>query len=133
MYNFRIKHDLNNVIITFLALYYDKQEIIPFLYGDYRYNKVGERIMKFSSLEVEVRALIEGQFIAKRAHAEDFGLHINKDTKILATGGASINKSILQVMSDVFNAPVYIQVSKILYFFLTQNNYGNFRSKPIRL
>lgn len=31
------------------------------------------------------------------------------DTKIVATGGASVNKSILQVISDVFNAPVYVQ------------------------
>lgn len=96
-----------------LALYYDKQEILPFLRGEYRYNKVGDKILKFASLEVEVRALIEGQFIAKRAHAEDFGLQINKNSKILATGGASINTSILQVMSDVFNAPVYVQVSNI--------------------
>ncbi|KFP33261.1 Xylulose kinase, partial [Colius striatus] len=28
-------------------------------------------------------------------------------TRILATGGASHNKKILQVLSDVFNAPVY--------------------------
>ncbi|NXF44031.1 XYLB kinase, partial [Oceanites oceanicus] len=28
-------------------------------------------------------------------------------TRILATGGASHNKEILQVLSDVFNAPVY--------------------------
>lgn len=60
-----------------------------------------------------MRALIEGQFIAKRAHAEEFGVTINESTKILATGGASVNKSILQVMSDVFNAPVYVQVSFI--------------------
>lgn len=79
---------------------------------------MGEKILKFASLEVEVRALIEGQFIAKRAHAEDFGMRIDKNTKILATGGASINTSILQVMSDVFNAPVYVQVSAINLIFL---------------
>ncbi len=46
--------------------------------------------------------------------------------RILATGGASNNKAILQVMSDVFNADVYIQVCyigirprsiKVLYLF----------------
>lgn len=91
-----------------IGLYYNVQEIIPFLCGDYRFNKAGDRIMKFTSLEVEVRALIEGQFIAKRAYAEDFGFIFDKDTKILATGGASCNKAILQVMADVFNAPVYV-------------------------
>ncbi|KAF5273037.1 hypothetical protein FQR65_LT04779 [Abscondita terminalis] len=91
-----------------IGLYYNVQEILPFLCGDYRFNKAGDRILKFTSLEVEVRALIEGQFIAKRAYAEDFGFVFDKDTKILATGGASCNKAILQVMADVFNAPVYV-------------------------
>lgn len=52
--------------------------------------------------------------IARRAHAEDIGFTLGKNTKILATGGASKNKSILQIIADVFNAPVYTQV--ILYF-----------------
>ena len=33
-------------------------------------------------------------------------------TRIIATGGTSVNKSILQVLSDVFNSPVYISVSR---------------------
>lgn len=36
-----------------------------------------------------------------------------KGTKILATGGASQNKAVLQVLSDVFNSPVYVQVRPI--------------------
>ncbi|GJQ81579.1 hypothetical protein Trydic_g9954 [Trypoxylus dichotomus] len=36
------------------------------------------------------------------------GLDLREDTKILATGGGSNNKPILQVLSDVFNAPVYV-------------------------
>ncbi|GLV44319.1 uncharacterized protein CBL_12385 [Carabus blaptoides fortunei] len=92
-----------------MGLYYDTQEILPFLSGDHRFNKAGDKISRFSSLEVEVRAVIEGQFIAKRAYAEDMGLKIGPNTKILATGGASVNKSILQVIADVFNAPVYTQ------------------------
>lgn len=43
--------------------------------------------------------------------ATDMGFSFGEDTRILATGGASANKSILQVLSDVFNAPVYTQVS----------------------
>ncbi|KAG5862510.1 hypothetical protein JTB14_018112 [Gonioctena quinquepunctata] len=80
----------------------------PISTGDYRYNKAGN-ICKFTSLEVEVRACIEGQCLRNRAYAEDFGLKVDKNTKILATGGASQNKSILQVLADVFNAPVYVQ------------------------
>lgn len=39
------------------------------------------------------------------------GFSFGENTRILATGGASVNKSILQVMADVFNAPVYVQKS----------------------
>ncbi|KAL1517162.1 hypothetical protein ABEB36_000961 [Hypothenemus hampei] len=91
-----------------IGLYYDVNEILPFLKGDYRFSKTG-RVHKFSSLEVEVRALIEGQCLAMRAYAEDFGFKFGNGSKILATGGASNNKAILQVLADVLNSPVYVQ------------------------
>lgn len=47
----------------------------------------------------------------RKAVASDMGFSFGEDTRILATGGASANKAILQVMADVFNAPVYIQNS----------------------
>lgn len=52
----------------------------------------------------------------RRAIAADMGFHFGEETKIIATGGASVNQSILQVIADVFNAPVYIQVC---IFFVT--------------
>lgn len=67
---------LTTNIVYCTGLYYDTQEILPFLSGDHRFNKAGDKIAKFSSLEVEVRAVIEGQFIAKRVYAEDMGLKI---------------------------------------------------------
>lgn len=66
---------------------------------------------RFSSPEIEIRALIEGQMLHHRAIAESMGFLFGNEAKILATGGASVNKSILQVIADVFNAPVYQQVS----------------------
>lgn len=60
------------------ALYFDKREIQPLIIGDYRYNKANEEISRYSSKEVEVRALIEGQFVGKRAYAEDLGFVIGK-------------------------------------------------------
>lgn len=39
------------------------------------------------------------------------GFNFGDNTRILTTGGASINRSILQVVSDVFGAPVYVQKS----------------------
>lgn len=65
---------------------------------------------RFSSAETEIRALIEGQMLHRRAIATDMGFDFNANTKLIATGGASINTSILQVIADVFNAPVYVQV-----------------------
>ncbi|XP_021936939.1 xylulose kinase-like isoform X3 [Zootermopsis nevadensis] len=90
-----------------MGLYYDTQEIIPFVKGDYRRNKANVEVPRFSGKEIEVRAVVEGQFLAKRAHAEDLGFTLSKNTRILATGGASNNLDILQVLADVFNSSVY--------------------------
>ncbi|CAG7732331.1 unnamed protein product [Allacma fusca] len=95
-----------------IGFFFDLQEIIPKIKaGDHCFNKENSRLPRFTSKEVEVRALIEGQFLAKRVYAERIGCKIKPETRILATGGASSNHIILQVLSDVFNAPVYIQKS----------------------
>ena len=60
-------------------MYYDYPEITPHNFkGDFRYNKMNEKVVKFASLEVEARALIEGQFMAKRLHLEKIGYKIGK-------------------------------------------------------
>jgi xylulokinase len=51
-----------------------------------------------------VRALVEGQMMAMRNHSRWMGVNIST---IYATGGASRNSDVLQVMADVFNARVY--------------------------
>ena len=92
------------------GLYFDHPEIVPDgLQGDYRFNRSDEPAIRFAGNETEVRALIEGQIMAKRLHAERLGFHLTPDTRILVTGGASVNKGILQVVADVFNASVYTQ------------------------
>uniref|UniRef100_A0A663M5A0 Xylulose kinase n=1 Tax=Athene cunicularia TaxID=194338 RepID=A0A663M5A0_ATHCN len=88
-----------------LGFYFDVMEITPEAVGIHRFNGDNQKVSDFPK-EVEIRALIEGQFMAKRIHAEKLGYKVSK-TRILATGGASHNKKILQVLSDVFNAPVY--------------------------
>jgi xylulokinase len=60
----------------YLGLYYDEQEIIPWIQGDYRFDKNDEPMDRFPSREIEIKALVEGQFIAKRAHAEHLGFNI---------------------------------------------------------
>lgn len=100
-----------------MALHFMNQEIIPNAKGTLRWNKdssssnpeAAKGVSKFSSPQTEIRALIEGQMLHRRAIASDMGFLFGENTRILATGGASANKSILQVMADVFNAPVYVQ------------------------
>ncbi|XP_028288752.1 xylulose kinase isoform X2 [Parambassis ranga] len=82
-----------------VGFYFDTVEITPSAVGVYRFDS--------EDSEVEVRALVEGQFLSRRLHAERLGYSIIPGTRVLATGGASSNKEILQVLSDVFNAPVY--------------------------
>ncbi|MGR9100091.1 MAG: xylulokinase, partial [Gammaproteobacteria bacterium] len=52
------------------------------------------------------RAVVEGQMMSMRNHAEEAGLI---PTAIKATGGASRNPAILQIMADVFSCPVVSQ------------------------
>ncbi|XP_038287838.1 xylulose kinase isoform X1 [Canis lupus baileyi] len=90
-----------------LGFYFDIMEITPEIIGRHRFSAENLKVSAFPG-DVEVRALIEGQFMAKRIHAEGLGYRVMPKTKILATGGASHNKDILQVLADVFGAPVYV-------------------------
>lgn len=55
---------------------------------------------------VQVRALIEGQLLSMRAHAERSGMP-TPPNKIIATGGASANSSILSSVASIFGCNVY--------------------------
>lgn len=58
--------------------------------------------------EVAARAVIEGQIIAKYVHTRSLGFNIGHSSRVLATGGASTNNDILQVIANVFNCSVFI-------------------------
>ncbi|KAK3793664.1 hypothetical protein RRG08_041274, partial [Elysia crispata] len=91
-----------------LGIYFDQMEIQPFAEGVYRFDGDGNKVDSFPP-EVEVRAVIEGQFIARKVHAENVGFQLGPNTRVIATGGASNNQEILQVLADVFNSPVYVK------------------------
>lgn len=92
-----------------IGLYYTIAEIIPSnIEGCYYFNQDNSPVESLSPSQ-HARAVIEGQFLSRRIHAEDMGFRFGASSRILATGGASNNQSILQAMSDVFNAPVYTQ------------------------
>ena len=50
------------------------------------------------------RAVVEAQMMSMRIHSEWMGV---RPTAIYATGGASVNREVLQIMADVHNCPVY--------------------------
>ncbi|XP_071340366.1 xylulose kinase isoform X1 [Trachinotus anak] len=89
-----------------IGFYFDTMEITPPAVGVHRFDPDDIEVSSVSP-QVEVRAVVEGQFLSRRVHAEQLGYSIIPGTRVLATGGASSNKDILQVLSDVFNAPVY--------------------------
>ena len=80
--------------------------------------------MEFDDKDANVRAVVEGQFLSMFAHSRQLGVHVSR---IIATGtiqqhihactlltnipigGASKNTAILQIMSDVFGAPVFVK------------------------
>ncbi|CAA2994887.1 Xylulose kinase [Olea europaea subsp. europaea] len=100
-----------------LGFYYKDHEILPPLpVGFHRYvleNFNGESLDGVSECEVkefdppsEVRALVEGQLLSMRAHAERFGMP-SPPKRIIATGGASANNYILSFVASIFGCNVY--------------------------
>ena len=59
--------------------------------------------LDLSNAAAHVRAVVEGQMLAMATHAGWMGERV---ARIHATGGASANRAILQVMADVFGADV---------------------------
>lgn len=57
-------------------------------------------------MTLQVRALIEGQLLSMRAHAEKIGMP-SPPRRIIATGGASANECILSLMASIFGCDVY--------------------------
>ncbi|XP_077364478.1 xylulose kinase-like [Festucalex cinctus] len=90
----------------YIGFYFDVMEITPPAVGVHLFDADDNEVSSMSA-RAEVRALVEGQFLSRRLHAERLGYSIIPGSRILATGGASCNKDILQVLCDVFNAPVY--------------------------
>eukprot|EP01083_Nonionella_stella_P043642 117745_1 len=87
-----------------IGFYFMEPEITPPCQGIFRFGPNDEPLDKFAP-HVEVRAVLESQFMSMRAHSVSLGL--SGARRILATGGASRNTHVLQVLSDVFGVRVY--------------------------
>ena len=88
-----------------IGFYFKEPEITPPVLkpGIHRFGP-DDRRERFTPAQ-NVRAVVEGQYLSMRLHGNNIGLI---PQKILATGGASVNKSLLQVMADVFGTRVYV-------------------------
>ncbi|CAE8635616.1 unnamed protein product, partial [Polarella glacialis] len=85
-----------------VGFYYESPEITPTTgdkSGIWRFDEAGVSVDSFDAA-TEVRAVLEGKFLAMRAFAQGIGMDPVK--RIIATGGASANQSILQVLSDAW-------------------------------
>ncbi|EPS60522.1 hypothetical protein M569_14280, partial [Genlisea aurea] len=100
-----------------LGFYYKEHEITPPVpVGFHRYvleNFKGYTLDQVKATQVsdfdppsEVRAVIEGQFLSMRCHAERFGMP-SPPKRIIATGGASLNEAILTCIASIFGCNVY--------------------------
>ncbi|XP_023948312.1 xylulose kinase [Bicyclus anynana] len=95
----------------YMGIYFECAEIVPRAAPLRRLEDAGGRALERLAPQFEARALLEGQALARRAHAEDMGFTLDEKSRVVATGGASVNSALLQIFADVFNAPVYVQDS----------------------
>ncbi|XP_059054563.1 xylulose kinase [Achroia grisella] len=92
-----------------MGIYLDVAEIVPRVRAGCVWAEPGGRSARPPAASYEARALLEGQALARRLHAEDMGVILDSSSRLVATGGASVNKELLQIFADVFNTPVYVQ------------------------
>ncbi len=88
-----------------IGFYRKEPEITPPILstGANRFDANNQAVDAFPE-DAEIRAVVEGQFLSMRLHGANIGIEASK---ILATGGASANSAILQVIADVFGVEVY--------------------------
>ena len=92
------------------SMFYKFTEINPSLGPDFdkQFSNFEESPLEWDPLR-KMYAVVTGQIIAKRAHlVENLGIDISMISRLIATGGASKNLGILQIISNVFQIPVEI-------------------------
>ncbi len=88
-----------------IGFYVKDPEITPPILktGMYRFGPNGAKADAFPG-PIDVRALVESQFLSMRIHGANIGI---RPKSILATGGASANQGLIQIIANVFGAPVF--------------------------
>ena len=93
-----------------IGFYFDEPEITPrtAAAGVRRFAADDAAVESFPPA-AEVRAVVESGFVAMRRHGQAIGI---RPASVLATGGASQNAAILQVIADVFGVDVHVAAQK---------------------
>lgn len=89
-----------------IGFYIRDPEITPPILktGIWRFDANNRSVDRFEPAE-DCRAVYEGQFLSMRLHGRNVGF---EPRRLLATGGASVDRGLIQIMSDVFGTPVYV-------------------------
>ncbi|CAM9645235.1 unnamed protein product [Ascophyllum nodosum] len=92
-----------------IGLFVDMPEITPQIAttGRFRRGPSDEVIEGVFPAGEEVRAVVEGRFLSMRGRLLKMG--IRPPEAVLATGGGTNSPAIMQVLADVFNAPVFLK------------------------
>ncbi|KAL9655648.1 hypothetical protein ABK040_002311 [Willaertia magna] len=93
---FRYLKDLNNN--KYNLILNDKFE-------EYLKYSTSENIEKLKILEIQT--LIYFQFLILKTHGKINGLTLNSESRLIVTGGASLNLTLSQILANVFQVPVY--------------------------
>ncbi len=83
--------------------------MLPYFFPEIVPQVVEPKVYRFgfneNDIEGNVRGIIEAQFLSMKFHSKWIG---EKSKEIYATGGASANKDILQVLANIFNTRVRV-------------------------
>ncbi|KAG9417206.1 hypothetical protein AC1031_001596 [Aphanomyces cochlioides] len=108
----------NNGYLGFFFLQPEITPVVPAesesqtLSGIYGYDSQGKPV-DFSELppEVEVRAIVEWQCLSMYFYTQKLYRGVMK--RLIVGGGASANQTLLDTIANVYNGPVYVEVSRV--------------------
>lgn len=90
----------------YIGFFFDEEEIVPRKSkGDYTF-EIGKQELDKNPAKF-ARAVFESQCFFKLLYTQKMGFSKSTSSRILVTGGASRNTVLLQMLSDVFEMPVY--------------------------
>ncbi|ORX57622.1 actin-like ATPase domain-containing protein [Hesseltinella vesiculosa] len=96
----------------YTGFYYWQQEIIPYAKGIYRFQD-DQLVDEFTTSDanddavaaINVRCLVESQFLSMRSRLQC--MTSEPLQRLMVTGGAAINKTLVQILANVFGVDVY--------------------------